>query len=188
MESEELREDPTSDLKDLGNCKVLIIEDEVLMSALLLRYIEGLSRSGLYGKLRPKVLTSGWELLKTDLSQVRVAIVDILLPQITGVDLIKDFRARFPNMGIVPLSGMATSPMQRALKEVLPRGISLLPKPLHKDEFLAAFHKAWNYQQPLSTSPTTKKEVGEELWTTVSQMRSNEISIEHRKLLRKRAA
>jgi DNA-binding NarL/FixJ family response regulator len=133
----------------LDHCDILILEDEPLMSALLARYLQQLPREGLKGWkaeqfFRIKSLSSGFELLKADLSDIKIAIVDILLPQVTGVDLIRDFRNRFPNLGIIPISGMATEPMKRSLREVLPSEITLLKKPIRREEFLKAFHAAWD--------------------------------------------
>ncbi len=135
-------------IKDLGRCDVLILEDEPLMAALVARYLTQLPK-GLKGLEDPKLnvlsLSSGFELLTADLSKVKVAIVDILLPQVTGVDLIRDFRSRFPQIGLVPISGMATEPMKRSLKELLPAPLGLLDKPFRKEDFTAAFCDAWNF-------------------------------------------
>ncbi len=168
---------------------VLILEDEILMSALLERYIQNLSSTGRYGVLEPVVFHSGLDLLNQDLSHYRVAVVDILLPQITGLDLIRDFKGRFPQMGLVPISGMATITMQRTLKEILPAGTELLAKPLHKEAFNQAFDKAWlnSFNQQLQPRPSHPlKEGEEELWTAGKSLNTLEIPTLHRKLLRKK--
>ena len=142
-------------------CDVLVIEDEIISSALIERYLKDLPKLaknyGLDlppGPLKIVSLSSGFELLNKDLSQVKVAVVDLLLPQITGVDLIKDFRKRHPQLGLLPISGMATEPLKRNLNEVLPEEIELLPKPLRKSAFYEAFAKAWKYhQQPQAAAP-----------------------------------
>jgi len=142
---------PIRSVLELPDAEILIIEDESLMSALMQRYLKTLSLSDFTGRKKSdgaaKVLSveSGWELLNADLSHVRVAVIDVLLPQVTGVDLVRDFRRRYPGMGLVPVSGMATEPMKRSLKELLPEGFELLNKPLRREEFLENFLKAWNY-------------------------------------------
>jgi len=88
---------------------VLIIEDESLMQALIARYLETFFGGGLgQNKIRVHFAESAFPFLTKDLSQAKLAVVDVLLPQITGVDVVKDFRKRFPKMGIVPITGMAT--------------------------------------------------------------------------------
>jgi DNA-binding NtrC family response regulator len=184
-------------LEALRACDILILEDELLMCELVERYMKKILRSGeelslanMNPGLAVKTLHSGWDLLHKDLSDVKVAIVDILLPQVTGVDLIRDFRHRFPNMGIIPISGMATEPMKRALKELLPAQMHLLDKPLRKEEFFQAFQRAWNFNQQPQTIPVpTLEAVAEDLWTEArSKTDSNAIPIVRRRLVRKPAA
>jgi len=144
---------PIRGVVELPEAEILIIEDENLMSALMQRYLKTLNPSDFSGHKKSdgqvKVLSveSGWELLNADLSHVRVAIVDVLLPQVTGVDLIRDFRRRYPGLGLLPVSGMATEPMKRSLKELLPEGFELLNKPLRREEFIEAFLKAWSFSR-----------------------------------------
>ncbi|MEZ4815659.1 MAG: response regulator [Bdellovibrionota bacterium] len=129
--------------------EILVVEDEDLMSALILRYLESSVIPSLGGvKPRIRILDRGWDLLQSDLSNVRVAVVDLLLPQVTGIDLIRNFRSRYPNMGIVPISGMATEPMRRNLNEILKGDFSLIDKPLRKESFKSAFTKAWKFWSP----------------------------------------
>lgn len=138
---------------ELPDAEILIIEDEHLMSALMQRYLKGLSTTEFgaikrnAGPLKVLNLESGWELLNSDLSHIKVAIVDILLPQVNGVDLLRDFKRRYPHMGLLPISGMATEPMKRNLKELLPEGVELLNKPLRREEFIENFKKAWTFSQ-----------------------------------------
>ncbi|MEO5667102.1 MAG: response regulator [Bdellovibrionota bacterium] len=144
---------PIRSVLELPEAEILIVEDENLMSALMQRYLKTLGLSDFSGHRRSdgqvKVLSieSGWELLNADLGHIRVAVIDVLLPQVTGVDLIRDFRRRYPGMGLVPVSGMATEPMKRSLKELLPEGFELMNKPLRREEFIENFLKAWHYSR-----------------------------------------
>jgi CheY-like chemotaxis protein len=188
---------------EAGTANVLILEDEPLMAALIKRYIGSVgSQQELLSQLdnapknfTVKTLESGFDLITQDLSQYRVVVVDILLPQVTGVDLIRDFRKRFPHMGIVPVSGMATEPMKRAILEVMPDKLKFLPKPLRKEDFFQAFIKAWNFKEPEQQQVTgpdpAPQEGGQELWTTVKGFEntgSNIVVEKRRGLLRKKAA
>ncbi len=162
---------------------ILILEDEELMSALLGRYIKSFADDWQWD-FQYKSLESGWDLLTTDLSHIQVAVVDLLLPKVTGVDLIRNFRKRYPHMGFIPISGMATEPMKRELGQILDGKFPLLTKPLRKDAFAEAFKAAWahsqNFQapkddlQPSSSSDIKslnlkeKNEAEEPMWTGVS--------------------
>lgn len=201
-------------VSELSQANVLIIEDESLMSALMQRYLKSKlpqdfdgSRKG-SSTLRILNLESGWELLNSDLSHVHVAIVDILLPQVTGVDLVRDFRRRYPQMGLLPISGMATEPMKRQLKDLLPEGFELLKKPLRRDDFVKSFLKAWNFsrsaqskmkikkpeKQPLgltarndSSDPRGLNALEESYWS-VGVSQSQDVAVVKRKKIPKKAA
>jgi DNA-binding NtrC family response regulator len=190
----------------------LIIEDESLMSALMQRYLKSTLPQDFDGSrkrsstLRILNLESGWELLNSDLSHVRVAIVDILLPQVTGVDLIRDFRRRYPQMGLLPISGMATEPMKRQLRDLLPEGFDLLKKPLRRDDFVESFLKAWNFsssqqskikkpeKQPLGltapndSSGSQELNALEESYWSVGVSQSQDVAVVKRKKIPKKAA
>jgi DNA-binding NtrC family response regulator len=164
-----LKPNPTSQI-DLRSAEVLIIEDEDLMSALMSRYIQQFAqeRAKSFQTLR---LDSGWNLLTSDLSSIKIAVVDILLPQVNGADLIRHFRAHYPNMGIVPVTGMATSQLQRQIRESLPEGFEILDKPLRKAAFFEAFNKAYEFGLKSQANPRPKVKVpdsdsGEEVWSS----------------------
>lgn len=190
-------------LESFETCDVLVIEDEIISSALIERYLKDLPKLAKnYGlnlstdKLKVITLSSGWELLNKDLSNVKVAVVDLLLPQITGVDLIKDFVKRHPNLGLLPISGMATGPLKRNLREVLPQEIELVSKPLRKSTFYEAFAKAWKYHSMpelvveaprlnlVSNNP--EEEESEEVWFEAHSDPSIKIPTETRRNLLKK--
>jgi DNA-binding NarL/FixJ family response regulator len=185
---------PTPELAKLPN--VLVLEDEDLMSALILKYLSMVPES-IHAPIRVQALPSGWDLLTRDLGHIDVAVVDILLPRVTGIDIIRDFRKRFPRMGIVPISGMATEPMKRTLRELVPESPVLIPKPLRREEFVEAFVRAWRTSrtapettrhsiQPLPTAPDPAKETDEEkLWSAGLSQTHNPPVIERRLSRRK---
>lgn len=181
-----MKSDPKSRRPGTELSQVIVIEDEVLMRALLEKHLRSIIEEGHTEAFSFSSLSSGWDLLTADLSQVKVAVVDLLLPQITGVDLIRDFRQRYPQLGIVPISGMATQPMKRALQETLPEGFELVPKPLRKETFSQAFLKAWIFQkQPQSPVPVPTEEAVKDMWS-VGNTNTTNTQIVHRKLLRKK--
>jgi DNA-binding NtrC family response regulator len=136
---------PDTDGVPLSAANILIIDDEPLMRALIGRYIESIARKSPDLSISYTSFENGWDLLQAPLENVKVAIVDILLPKVTGVDLIKNFRKRFPQMGIIPITGMATDPMKRQLTEHLPQGSAILEKPLRLEEFEKAFLDSFNF-------------------------------------------
>ena len=190
---------PTPELAKLPN--VLVLEDEDLMSALILKYLSMVPES-IHAPIRVQALPSGWDLLTRDLGHIDVAVVDILLPRVTGIDIIRDFRKRFPRMGIVPISGMATEPMKRTLRELVPESPTLIPKPLRREDFVEAFVRAWRTSrtapsepttthliQPLPTAPDPAKETDEEkLWSAGLSHQNHNPPVIERRLSRKKVA
>jgi DNA-binding NtrC family response regulator len=137
----------TSDMDGapLSTLNLLIIEDEPLMRALLAKYVESLMKKHTHITLNYTSYENGWELLETPLDHIHIAVVDILLPKVTGVDLIKNFKKRCPQMGIIPITGMATDPMKRQLLEYIPEGAKILEKPLRFEDFEKAFLESMEY-------------------------------------------
>jgi len=184
-------------LEPLHNCDIIVLEDEILSAALIEKYIKSFIDQKDDFKIKSPIenyscrgFSSGWDLLHKDLSNVKIAIVDLLLPQITGVDLIKDFLSRHPHIGILPISGMATSPMKRKLETVLPQGIQLVEKPLRKKEFFDGFLKAIKHNQQPQLEPQERpklnqEENGESMWTEVYSNPNIKIPTVRRKLVRR---
>lgn len=168
--------------------EILIIDDEFLMRSLIEKYVR--STDFLKGT-EPKVhqRESGWELLHQDLGHVRVAVIDILLPQVTGVDLIRDLRKRYPEMGIIAVTGMATEPMKRAILDLLPEQM-LLQKPLRKEIFSQALSMAWNETlPPLPPSPLPIEDGTEDYWAaTGADLRiATEVPVIRRRIGRRKS-
>jgi len=166
---------------------ILIIDDEILMRTLIEKYVKHSECLNSTPSVEPQIFLkeSGWDLLEQDLEHVRVAVVDILLPRVTGVDLIKDLRKRYPQMGIVAVTGMATEPMKRALLELIPPG-QLLNKPLRKESFNHAFEHAWEQiLPPIAVKAEFHEEGDEDLWTATGALsRDVEIPVVRRRIAR----
>lgn len=179
--------DPMSSASMDRGSDILIIEDEMLMRSLIEKYVKSAAfLKGQDTKVHQK--ENGWDLLEQDLGNIRVAIVDILLPRVTGVDLIRDLRRRHPEMSVIAVTGMATEPMKRAILEMIPENF-LLQKPLRKDIFSQAFYEAWNQTLPKmpTNPPLLKEESGEALWSSLSaDLRTTEIPVVRRRLGRKK--
>lgn len=165
----------------------MIIDDEFLMRSLIEKYVRSVQfLKGEDPRVHQK--ESGWDLLQQDLGNVRVAIVDILLPQVTGVDLIRDLRKRYPEMGIVAVTGMATEPMKRAILDLIPETL-LLHKPLRKDIFSQAFQQAWNeILPPVPADPqASEEEDSEEYWSVIgADPRTASVPVVHRRIGRRK--
>ena len=69
----------------------------------------------------------------------QAAIVDLRMPGMSGLDLVKDLMARHPKMQIVILTGYGS--ITTAVDAVRSGAINYLQKPLDADQILAAFDR-----------------------------------------------
>ncbi len=179
------------------------------MTALLKRYLSG----SFVDKFRPEgrdlkveSFESGWDIIESDLSQVKVAIVDLLVPRLSGLDFLKHLKAKYPHISFIPISGMATEPTKRQVRELLDEAQRFLEKPLRREEFQEAFSQAWSRTQSLLDGQTLatsrlkivqprsenkaqspQEEDMEPMWTAVDTQKSLKvIPVVRRGLMRKR--
>lgn len=76
-----------------------------------------------------------------------LVIVDVYLPGMDGIKVIRELRARAPNQPIIAISGVQLGLSERTALDLLPnaRGmarIACLKKPFRPPELLAAIHSA----------------------------------------------
>ncbi len=84
-------------------------------------------------------LQSSLNMLEQDLNPTDVVFLDIRMPEINGVDLCKQLRARIPELYIVALTAHLL-PDER--KFIVESGFNrILPKPFRENEFLEALHQ-----------------------------------------------
>jgi DNA-binding response OmpR family regulator len=115
---------------------VLLVEDDELVRDAMTRT---LVREG-YMVMTAPTGHDAIGLLRTPLSPIDVVLLDINLPDISGIDLCARFRELQPNLKVVVCTGGA-DPEEAA--ELLKMGINgYFPKPVHMDELLAAVHEA----------------------------------------------
>jgi DNA-binding response OmpR family regulator len=115
---------------------VLLVEDDELVRDAMTRT---LVREG-YLVMTAPTGHDAIGLLRTPLSPIDVVLLDINLPDISGIDLCARFRELQPNLKVVVCTG-GTDPEEAA--ELLKLGINgYFPKPVPMDELLAAVHEA----------------------------------------------
>jgi DNA-binding response OmpR family regulator len=98
----------------------------------------------------------GWEvldaedgdtaLLVLDVHEVDIAIVDLMMPGINGLDLARRIRFRYPNVRVVLTSAYHLS--ERQIERAGVGAIAFVPKPYRLDEL------AWFLRDKLETPPT----------------------------------
>lgn len=116
---------------------ILLIEDELLLQRLLTRYLEEMGHAVL-------VAANGREALRLfEMAPPDLVITDIMLPEMSGIEVILMLRARAPDLPIVAISGGDYSRSLDLLgtAQLLGR-VTLLPKPFLGADLSAAIASA----------------------------------------------
>ncbi|VTZ48068.1 Histidine kinase [Methylocella tundrae] len=117
----------------LAPCTVLLVDDDVLVSAGTASILEDLGHSVI-------VAHSGAEALRILQSGASpdLIITDYAMPGMTGLELARSVREKYPDVPILLASGYAELPLPAMGGEALPR----LAKPFRQDELVAAMAEA----------------------------------------------
>ncbi len=102
--------------------KILIVDDNPNMSSLLCEMLEVFDYESVRASDGNQALT---ELSRGDFSMV---ITDMRMPNMTGLELLKEVKGRYPKLPVVLISGYSVADMETAADEVKPDGF--LGKPL----------------------------------------------------------
>jgi CheY-like chemotaxis protein len=116
---------------------ILLIEDELLLQRLLTRYLEEMGHAVL-------VAANGREALRLfKMAPPDLVITDIMLPEMSGIEVILMLRARAPDLPIVAMSGGDYSGSLDLLGTAQLVGrVTLLPKPFLGADLSAAISSA----------------------------------------------
>ncbi len=102
--------------------KILIVDDNPNMSSLLCEMLEVFDYESVRASDGNQALT---ELSRGDFSMV---ITDMRMPNMTGLELLKEVKGLYPKLPVVLISGYSVADMETAADEVKPDGF--LGKPL----------------------------------------------------------
>ncbi len=121
--------------------RVLVIDDQSYVRATILTILRAHGFDAVAMESGPTGLAAFTE-FKFDL-----AIVDIYLPDMDGIKIIKELRARSESLPIVAMSGVQIGVSERTVLDHLPKLASMadivcLRKPFRADELLAAVQSA----------------------------------------------
>jgi PAS domain S-box-containing protein len=118
--------------RDGGGRRVLIADDEVAVAAIMREMLESAG-------YRARTAASGLEALAVaEEMRPDLAVLDLTMPGANGGEVFFDLRARFPEMPIVLISGLAA---EQAEVEV-PQAAAFLEKPFSHTQLLETIHDA----------------------------------------------
>lgn len=117
-------------------CRIVVVDDEESNLELLSKVLERRGHSVI-------PFTSGAEALRwfgQNGSQVNLVVLDMLMPEISGLDTFRELRSTHPKLPVIFISGYAESDhIQSALREP---GTAFVPKPLELEKFVDLVEKS----------------------------------------------
>jgi DNA-binding NtrC family response regulator len=117
-----------------NNINILVVDDDEAICNNLVIY---LSRKG-YSTQKAYTGLKGLELLKQH--QHHIALIDLKLPDINGIELLKSIKTASPNTLIVLMSGYAT--IDAAAEAIKHGAYDLIAKPFNFDELELTLRRA----------------------------------------------
>jgi two-component system cell cycle sensor histidine kinase/response regulator CckA len=114
---------------------VLVVEDEPVVRDMTTQLLD---RAG-YEVL--PVANAAEALASTELVQpIDVLVTDVIMPNMSGIELAEEMMDRYPRLSVVLLSGYTAETLD--LERVTARGAKFVPKPLTSNQLLEAVQKA----------------------------------------------
>ena len=110
----------------IAPCDVLVVDDEPVVREAIRRV---LTAEGLQVTTVPDAETA---LAHPALDRCRLVLCDLMLPGVSGLDVLAAFRARRPGVPIVMISGYATN--ETAERVGTAGATAFLPKPFDEEE------------------------------------------------------
>ena len=123
--------------------KILVVDDDRELLKLLRENLRG---SG----FKARFAAGGAEALKlaTSAGDIELLLTDVLLPDITGVELAKKMLARQPDLKVAFMSGYLRPAMAGADNQGIPEA-AFLQKPFSGKSLRAFLRKAWDDEEPV---------------------------------------
>jgi CheY-like chemotaxis protein len=103
--------------------KILVVEDNGALRRLMLRILEG---SG-YAVVEAASGAQGLEVFREHASSLALAIVDMVMPGISGLDLAAEMERQRPGMNILYISGHAASVAMESIGRRSPDRVLIKP-------------------------------------------------------------
>lgn len=119
-----------------GHETILLVEDEQLTLALTTRILEELG----YTVLAASTPAEAIRLVKESTSGISLICTDVVMPGMSGLDLVRTLKSSNPNLKCLYMSGYAASVIAR--HGVLDEGVQFIQKPFMIDDLAARVREA----------------------------------------------
>lgn len=118
---------------------LLVVEDEPVVLSAIRKIVEA-------ENIRmDEALSGDIALSKLNRESYRLVVTDLMLPRISGLDLIKTIKKDHPCVPLIVITGYAT--LEKALQTFLLGAFDFIPKPFDIETFLAVIYRGLNYSR-----------------------------------------
>lgn len=129
-----------------GSINVLVVDDDVAV----LTVIACMLRGGGYNVLLASDAASAVGLAERKSVAIDLALLDVVMPDVSGPDLAERMRAMRPDLKVLFMSGYVDSEVIRI--KALDRGLDFLPKPFTADGLLESVDRALRCADPCAAA------------------------------------
>jgi DNA-binding NtrC family response regulator len=133
------------------SARILVVDDEEIVIRSCLRILEG-------GDYEVEAAQSGREALrKIDDNHYDVLILDIMMPEIDGLEVLQRVKESHPDIDVIMVTGL--SQIDTAVRAMKLGAFDYLPKPFDPDELKLVVQRAFERRQLLQENLNLKSEV-----------------------------
>jgi CheY-like chemotaxis protein len=129
---------------------LLVVEDEPVVLSAIRKIIEPEQLS------MDEALNGDIALSKLQRNKYKLIVSDLMLPRISGLDLIQTINKDHPCVSLIVITGYAT--LEKALQSFKMGSFDFIPKPFDTETFLAVIYRGLNFSQLMQTRGPEKRD------------------------------
>ena len=142
----------TPEVSAAMRARILIVDDEQIIIASCLRILAG-------DGYQVEGVGDGFEALRRiDANQYDLVILDIMMPKIDGLEVLRRIKEGHPDIDVIMITGL--SEIETAVKSMKLGAFDYLPKPFDPDELKRVVQRAIERRRLLQENLALKTEVG----------------------------
>lgn len=119
---------------DRNKCKILVVDDSEFSRLSIAQMLES---EGLKVLAQAQSANEALEVL--DKEKIDIAIIDVVMPEVSGIELAKDISSKYPNTNIIMISSLGQENI--VLDSITAGAQDFIQKPIKKEILLNSIEK-----------------------------------------------
>ena len=132
--------------------RILIVDDEEVVVRSCVRILTGEGRAVESASSGPEALS------KIEQSQFDIVILDIMMPKMSGIEVLQRIKEAHPGIDVIMITGL--SEIETAVKAMKLGALDYLPKPFDPDELTRVIERAFERRRLLQENVALTSEMG----------------------------